>query len=780
MMQAFSGVCASMIVMLLFTKALAKRRRMILILMELAAFLLLTADRLAYIYSGDPSAAGAVMVRICNFTVFFLTSGVVYIFNMYLYDLLKVECEMKRVPTRITAAGIMALFGMVIVVISQFTGLIYYFDEMNTYHRGPGFLVAYAIPVFAPLIQLSVIYKYRSHFGKWIYPSLAMFIIAPIAAGIIQIFTYGISFTNIVIAIVAMFLYVFAYLNINEEIENAHKIEIEYLEDEKKAIRRLFDKTVNAFINGLDGRYAHTQGHSQRVAQFSRKIAELDGKSEEECEEIYYSALLHDVGRIWMPDDIVKNFGNLSEDEMEKVRQMPVIGSQILSVIDDMPNLDVGAHYHCERYDGKGYPNGLKGEDIPDAARIIAAADAYDLLASECDLNPPMPPQLIRDWFVRQSGQQLDPKYSKIVMNIIDSKEMDIAAERVGGVDAVYENEFTCSAYKEHVTAGIVVGEEPTRIRFQFSPKKDKEGDFCIPSLIVFDSYDARVHDAFEEIEAYRYNEFGEVWFDGHIVSTGARDMKIVSCRQSSSASYDKTKDYEITAYRQKDHIRIIIESEDSFVDVVTALPDSSLFAYIGLTGEHCHISSITIEKMEAVTFPEIERIADPISYIDRMESDLPNVQIDGKRSASTGGVKVTDGLRLCFHTMSLPAADLIWHCPYIVLYNSADGKVGGEDYKEYALIRLCGETKKTDDIAQNVISIDKSDSFVSWDKWKERNHRGYEVEVDFAKLTNKITVRTENAGIGIENVTTFMDGTHDVYAAITGDMVAITDIRVR
>lgn len=779
-MQAFSGVCASMIVMLMFTKALAKRRRRILILMELAAFLLLTADRLAYIYSGDTSATGVVMVRICNFTVYFLTSGVIYIFSIYLFDLLKTECGMKRVPTRITAAGIMALAAMLLVVVSQFTGFIYFFDEMNRYHRGPGFLVSYIIPVVAPLMQLSVIYKYKRLFGKWIYPSLVLFIIAPITAGIIQIFTYGISFTNIVISIVAMFLYLFAYLNINDEIESAHRVEIEYLEDEKKAIRRLFDKTVSSFVNGLDGRYPHTQGHSQRVAQYSRKIAELDGRSDEECEEIYYSALLHDVGRIWMPDDIVKNLGSLTDDEMEKVRQMPVIGSQILSGIDDMPNLDVGAHYHCERYDGKGYPDGLKGEDIPDAARIIAAADAYDLLASESDLNPPMPPQLIRDWFARQSGHQLDPKYAKIVMNVIDSKEMDITADAAGNVGAAYENEFSCDAYREHVTAGIVVTEEPVRIRFEFAPKREKESDFCVPSLIVFDSYDGRVHESSEEIAAYRYNEFGEVWFDGHIVTTGARDMKIKACRQSSGASSDKTKDYEITAYRHKDHVRLIIESEDSFVDVVVALPDSSLFAYIGLTGEHCHISSITIEKLEAVTFPEIERIADPISYIERMESDLPNVQIDGKRSASTEGVKVTDGLVMCFHTMSLPSADLIWHCPYIVLYDSADGMVGGEGYREYALVRLCGETRKTDDIAQNVISVDKRDSFISWDKWKERNRRGYEAEVEFNKLGNKITIRTENAGIVIENVTTLMDGTHDVYAAITGDMVAITDIRVR
>ncbi len=777
-MQAFIGVCGAMIVMLYFTKALARKRRLVLINMEITAFLLLFFDRLAYIYHGNPSHTGFIMVRVCNFMVFFMTAMVVYVFNMYIFDLLKTECGMTQIPTRIRVVGIMALVEMALVIVSQFTGLYYTFDEMNRYQRGPGFLLCYIIPIVGPFMQLSVLHKYRTHFGKWIYTSVVLFVVAPIVAAIIQIFTYGLSIVNTVIVIVSMFVYIFAYLQINEEVETAHRTEIEYLEDEKKAIHSLFDKTVNSFINALDGRYVHTQGHSSRVAQYSRKIAELDGKSEDECEQIYYAALLHDVGRIWMPDDIVKNLGKLSEEEMEKVTQMPVIGSQILSGIDNMPNLDVGAHYHCERYDGKGYPDGLSGEDIPEAARIIAAADAYDLMASECDLNPPMPPQLIREHIAQASGSQLDPKYAKIVMQVIDSKDMDVAVDPDQAVSAVFENEFFCRSYREHVTAGIAVSEEPKRIRFTCESTKEEPGDFSMPSLIVFDSYDGRVHEAPNEIEAYRYCEFGEVWFDGHYVSTGARNMTL---ELRGKPAGEAESDYEITAYRQNDHIRLIIESAGLFEDVIVALPDSSRFAYVGLTGEHCHISSITIEKMESVgLLPDIQRIEEPISYIERLESDLPNVQINGKRSASTVGVPVTDGLRLDFHTMSLPSADLIWHCPYIVIYTSDDGQVSGRGYKEYALVRLNGETRKTDEISQNVISVEKSDDFESWDKWKEKNRKGYECEVLFKRLGGKISMLTSNCGIYIDNMTTIMDNVKDIYVAITGDQCAITDIRVK
>lgn len=779
-MQAFVGVCAAMVFMLIFTKALAKRRRMILLAMEIAAFLLLLFDRYAIMFSGDPGPAGYVMVRVSNFIVFFMTSAVVLIFNIYLFELLKKDCGMTRVPTRLYVAGIMMIVSLILVVIAHFTGLYYTFDEMNRYHRAPAFVLSYLFPVAVPIIQLSVIYRYRKLIGKWIYISIIIFIVAPLAAGMIQLFIYGIAIVNIVIVISAMILYIFAYLDINEEIEEAHRVEIEYLEDEKKAIRRLFDKTVKSFINALDGRYVHTQGHSLRVAEYSKKIAQIDGKNEDECDQIYYAALLHDVGRIWMSDDIVKNLGNLSEEDMEKVRQMPVIGSQILSGIDNMPNLDVGAHYHCERYDGKGYPDGLAGDRIPEAARIIAAADAYDLMASECDLNPPMPPQLIRNRIAEESGAQLDPKYAKIIMQVLDSSDMD-TRDLTSSVSAIFENEFYCKDYRDHTTAGIAITEEATKIRLTLAPQKDEAGDYCEAAMILFDSYDGRVHEQMSDIETYRYTEFGEVWFDGHIVCTGARNMEVSVEPGASSGADDEEVSYEITAYRQKDHVRIIVESDLRKADVVLALPDSSLYAYLALTGEHCHASSITIEKLDvSQPLEEIKRIEDPVSYIDRLESDIPNVQIDGKRTASTLGVPVTDGMRLDFHTMSLPSSDLIWHCPYIVLFTSGDGTVGGEGYREYALIRLNGETKKTDEISQNVITVDQSDDFVSWDKWKERNRKGYECEVLFRRLTNKITVSTDNAGVAIENVTTILDGEHDIYVAITGDQCAITDIRIR
>ena len=96
----------------------------------------------------------------------------------------------------------------------------------------------------------------------------------------------------------------------------------------------------------------------------------------------YYMALLHDVGKIGVDDAILRKPGRLTDKEFSDIKNHTVIGSQILSRISSMPELQYGALYHHERWDGKGYPRGLKGEEIPEAARIIAVADAYDAMTS--------------------------------------------------------------------------------------------------------------------------------------------------------------------------------------------------------------------------------------------------------------------------------------------------------------------------------------------------------------------------------------------------------------
>ena len=164
----------------------------------------------------------------------------------------------------------------------------------------------------------------------------------------------------------------------------------ELLESNRK-VTNLSTQIMMALAGTIDAKDAYTNGHSQRVAEYSRELARRMGKSEKELDEIYYIGLLHDIGKIGMPDAIIGKPGKLTNEEYAVIKAHPAIGAEILKNISEMPNLSIGAHWHHERYDGTGYPDGLKGEEIPEIARIISVADSYDAMASKrynCDILP--------------------------------------------------------------------------------------------------------------------------------------------------------------------------------------------------------------------------------------------------------------------------------------------------------------------------------------------------------------------------------------------------------
>lgn len=128
---------------------------------------------------------------------------------------------------------------------------------------------------------------------------------------------------------------------------------------------------------------------------------------------------------------------------------------------------------------------------------------------------------------------------------------------------------------------------------------------------------------------------------------------------------------------------------------------------------------------------------------------------------------------------MSLPTSRLIWHCPFVTLYTSYDGKVGGPGFREFALIRFDGENLDSDRHADNKVFINRTADFHGWNDWKERFREGLDCEVEVLKDENVYTIKTENLGIVMEISTTIYDEVEEVYVALTGDQCAISDIRI-
>lgn len=770
-MLVLCGICGMMAILLLITRFISTKRKWILILMEIIATFLLGFDRLAYMYKGDTSDFGYVIVRLSNFMVFYLTSAIVFAFNLYLKDLLVTSGKVEMIPLRLQIGQFFAVIGMLLAVFSHFTGLYYYIDESNVYHRGPGFLVSYIIPVVVPLVQFTIVQQYRKIFSKIIYASLVLYLILPIIMGIIQIFTYGISIVNMAMVLVSISLYIFAYLDINNEVERVHEIERANFEKEQESMKRLFDQTATAFVTAVEKRDKYTAGHALRVAELAKKIATQAGKNDKVCEEVYYTALLHDVGMIGISDETIATADDFDEIESEEIKQKPLLSEEILSNIKEYPYLSKNSRNAYEKYNGTGYPDGLKGEKIPEVCRIVSIADAYDNMVTSKKSREPLSYNWVREALLKESGEKFDPKYSALMVHILD---MEHTYEEKY-VNAPIENEIVCNNYKDEVSKGIPMENSVVRIRFD-CPKEKTAGKYSAPSLILFDSYDRRVHFKPNAIEAYSYREFAEMWFDGHFVSTMARNTKA-----EVSNNRGKSGKYEILAGRYGDHIALKLISEKNMVNVVVALPNKTFAAYLGITGEACHIKNVEIEKTgQIVKEGDIDRIVSETNYINRLESDLPNVQIDMHRSAYTQPLVLKDEITLRFHTMSLPSANLVWHCPYVVIYYADDKQHRGVGFKEYGLIKFSGEGTGDERYADNFFSMKKQPNFPGWDVWKQQNKEGMECTVNIKRTGNKIVTTTENLGLSIKNTTILKEKTKEVYVVLTGDQIALTDIRIR
>jgi len=185
-------------------------------------------------------------------------------------------------------------------------------------------------------------------------------------------------------------------------------------------LTRMTTETAEALASAIDAKDAYTHGHSTRVAEYSREIARRFGKSEAACRNIYISALLHDVGKIGVPNTIINKNGPLTKEEYDVVKEHPVIGAQILANITQIPHIADGAYSHHERYDGNGYPTGLSGKKIPEIGRIIAVADAYDAMTSNRSYRKLLPQETARAEIGTGIGTQFDPDFAKIMLQMID------------------------------------------------------------------------------------------------------------------------------------------------------------------------------------------------------------------------------------------------------------------------------------------------------------------------------------------------------------------------
>ena len=195
------------------------------------------------------------------------------------------------------------------------------------------------------------------------------------------------------------------------------------LQRERHRLERVSTATLEVLVNALEAKDPYLRGHSARVADLSANIATEMGLSEEDVERVRMAGRLHDLGKIGTRDAVVNKEGPLTADEFEHVKQHVIIGAQILAPLVHLGDIVAMVKSHHERFDGSGYPDGLRGEDVPMGGRIIAVAEVYDALTTARPYQEKMTPEQAVERMADLSGTVLDPRVYEALGRLVGRRQ---------------------------------------------------------------------------------------------------------------------------------------------------------------------------------------------------------------------------------------------------------------------------------------------------------------------------------------------------------------------
>ena len=224
------------------------------------------------------------------------------------------------------------------------------------------------------------------------------------------------------------------------------------LDEKTREMERITIQAIMTVANTVDAKDDYTKGHSMRVAAYSELMAQRLGWSEEEIQNTYYVAMLHDVGKIGVPDAVLNKPFKLTDLEFGLIKNHTIMGAEILKDFKMFPNVDVGAKYHHERYDGKGYPEGLKAESIPLIARVIALVDSYDAMTSNRVYRRRLDNDIVMKELEKGKGSQWDPELVDIFLELI--KEGTLEKQRM------HEEDMALPIFDSEKIVGTVMSNE--------------------------------------------------------------------------------------------------------------------------------------------------------------------------------------------------------------------------------------------------------------------------------------------------------------------------------
>ncbi len=248
-------------------------------------------------------------------------------------------------------------------------------------------------------------------------------------------------------------------------------------EERREKVEQMSIRMIQAFATTLDAKDAYTNGHASRVAQYAAALAKKLGWDAERIESLKSAAILHDIGKISVPDRVLNKTGRLSDEEFGMIKAHTLVGSDILEKTGLFEFAQDVARHHHERYDGTGYPDRLSGENISCEARIVGIADAFDAMSSKRVYRPALPLPSIKDELIKGKGTQFDPTFADIFIEMFEHGELDSIMQAYRGAG----DETSLEPSEEEISSGGLLHRSEGVRRIE---KAMSESKGC---LIIFD-----------------------------------------------------------------------------------------------------------------------------------------------------------------------------------------------------------------------------------------------------------------------------------------------------
>ena len=369
-------------------------------------------------------------------SLYFFTGACVAV--LFLYYCVGVALADKSKRTRkiikIINLSILGVYG-VSLIINGFLGYYFYFDG-GVYTHGDAYLFVNALTLVFVLEALVIFLVKHKKFNIRQIVATASFHACFFTAFLLQLFVFpNVLLSDFGCALGALLVFFSIetpdYVNLMKtlkelndlkaSLENQVEDRTKELASEKKSYEELTLETLSSLAAMVDAKDHYTNGHSFRVAAYAKGMAKMLGFSSRDAEQLYFAGLIHDVGKIGISERILTKPGKLTKEEFDIIKSHSSIGGEILKGIKQFPVFEKVAKSHHERYDGEGYPNGLKGEDIPFEGRIVAICDSFDAMTSDRCYRKALSDITALSELQNGKGTQFDPELVEVFFKLYNS-----------------------------------------------------------------------------------------------------------------------------------------------------------------------------------------------------------------------------------------------------------------------------------------------------------------------------------------------------------------------